>query len=163
MRDAIRLGLLAGLGLSSWTFLEFLLGLHGTYYSIGLYTGLFGVVLLLLCIWLLIRRFHRAGQLDFEAGLTGGLVLSVIAAAVYGLFLWLYNDVIHPEWAASSLEQQVQRMKADGLDAEEVKTYVKNAKQMAEQSFLTFIYNFISLSIMGTAASAAFTLIWQRR
>lgn len=163
MNDALRLGLLAGLGLSAWTSLEFLLGLHGEYYSIGAYTGLFGVLLLLLCIWFLIRKFHRAAQLNFEAGITGGLVLSVVAAAVYSLFLWFYTDFINPEWAAFNLEQQMLQMKADGAPTEEIKEYRKNAEQMAQQPFLTFIYSFISLSIMGTAAAAAITLIWQRR
>lgn len=163
MRDAIRFGILAGLGLSAWTFLEFLLGLHGKYYAVGAYTGFLGVVLLLLCLWLLIRNLHRAGGLTFEAGLTAGLVLSVLAAAIYGLFLWLYGAFINPDWAAFSLEQQVQSMKADGLDQKDIKAYIENAQQMAEQPVLSFIYHFISLAIMGTAAAAAFTLIWQRR
>jgi hypothetical protein len=97
MRRALIYGLLAGGGAAAWTMAEFMLGFHTTRADVGRYTGFVGLVFPVAAIILGVRQARRAkGGLSFVQGLTEGLAMTGVFAALGCLFLWLYYAAVNP-------------------------------------------------------------------
>lgn len=90
-------GLITGLVISGWMYLEFLAGFHGT--ATGRYTGFAALLFTILGIYFGIRAYRnreRAGKINFWQGVLAGVVISVFAGLVTALFTFAYLQYLNP-------------------------------------------------------------------
>lgn len=98
----IKYGLGCGLIICIYTMLEFYLGVHGKNVHLARYfepgTTLIQIVLLYVGISEL--KVITTKEFKLMHGVQFGLMLSLVAGIVIGLFNLLYNSAINPDWAA---------------------------------------------------------------
>lgn len=90
-------GIVTGLLIAGWMYLEFLMGFHGS--KMGKYTSLAALVFTIVGIYLGIRAYRRhslAGQMSYWQGVLAGVVLSIFAGLITGAFTYAYFSFINP-------------------------------------------------------------------
>ncbi|MGV3589651.1 MAG: DUF4199 domain-containing protein [Adhaeribacter sp.] len=90
-------GIITGLVISGWMYLEFLAGFHGS--AVGRYTGFAALIFTILGIFFGIRAYRikeRAGQMNFWQGVLAGVVISVFAGLITAIFTFVYFSYINP-------------------------------------------------------------------
>lgn len=101
MRGSFVMGLLVGIGTGLWMWLEYALGLHTTYASVGRWTGLLSIAAPFVGLIGALRRIRRRdGALLFRTGVPHVAILSLGATCAMALMSAVYAQWIHPTWLA---------------------------------------------------------------
>jgi uncharacterized membrane protein (DUF485 family) len=90
-------GIITGLVISGWMYLEFLAGFHGS--EVGGYTGFAALLFTILGIYFGIRSYRNrvmAGKINFWQGVLAGVVISVFAGLITAVFTFVYFRYINP-------------------------------------------------------------------
>jgi len=90
-------GLVTGLVISGWMYLEFLAGFHGS--ETGRYTGFAALLLTILGIYVGIRAYRnnvKAGKMNFWQGVLAGVIISIFAGLITAAFTFAYLRYINP-------------------------------------------------------------------
>lgn len=97
MKTLAIFGIITGLIISGWMYLEFLAGFHGS--AVGRYTGFAALIFTILGIYFGIRAYRnqeKAGLLSFWQGVLAGVVISVFAGVITAVFTYAYFRYINP-------------------------------------------------------------------
>lgn len=97
MKRLVIYGVLTGLAIAGWTYLEYLLGFHVN--KVGRYTGYVAILLLILGLVLGIRAYRnqeRDGYIGFWEAVRAGAVITLLAGLLQAGFTYLYYLHINP-------------------------------------------------------------------
>lgn len=148
-------GLLTGLALAAWTYLQYLLGLHTR--PLGRYTGLLALVITGLALAWGLRSYRSQNQnqvLGYWEAVLAGLVFTFFAGLIQAGFTYLYYEQIYPGFVDFLAEKKRQQLAGQGLSARHIAGQVKQLRhyhQSGPMALRTFG------GFMGTGL--AFTLI----
>jgi hypothetical protein len=167
VQPGLKFGLIAAALLSAWTLCEYGLGLHTTRLAIGYYSSWGTIVILVLALWRLLRNeLYGAGRswLPVWEGLLYGIVMSLVAAMGYYVFLFLYLNFINPDYADLRLEWQVARMRNAGQPEEAVRAMARGFRWSMGQKGLP-VTLFSTYVVAALIASPVLTLWlnWRRK
>jgi hypothetical protein len=96
MRLAIY-GIVTGLVIAGWMYLEFLAGFHGS--KTGKYTSFAALLFTILGIYSGMRSYrqiNREGEMTYWQGVLAGVILSVFAGLITAAFTYVYFAYINP-------------------------------------------------------------------
>lgn len=164
MKPELKYGLLAGAGTSAWIMTEYLLGLHTTRLAVGAVSGYFSSLVILLCLWRMLRAKQAAygPMFNLRHGLWSGLYASLAGAVVVYGFLVLYNQVIHPGWLDHAMQWKVDRLRADGIAEDEIRRQLDFYRR-ANQPVGLLLTTLVGTTLMGGIMSLVITitLMWR--
>ena len=90
-------GIVTGLVIAGWMYLEYLAGFHGS--KIGKYLGFAALIFTILGIYFGMRAYRqhtRAGEMTYWQGVMAGVFLSLFAGVITALFNYVYFAYINP-------------------------------------------------------------------
>jgi hypothetical protein len=93
-------GVLTGLAISVWMYVEYIFGFHAS--QIGRFTGFVALLVTILGLFLGIRAYRnreKAGNINFWEVVFAGLQISLFAGLVTALFAFCYLKFINPGFA----------------------------------------------------------------
>jgi len=99
MKHLFLYGLITGLVIAAWMYLEYLMGFHAS--EIGRYSKFAVFLFTILGIYLGMRAYRnytKAGQITYWQGVFSGVLISVFAGIVTAIFTYLYLSFINPEF-----------------------------------------------------------------
>jgi hypothetical protein len=115
MRPEFKYGLIIGVGLSLWQFIEYSLGLHVAHQDLGVWTGYLSNLVPAAALFLLIRQ-KQTGATDhrFTPGqaIVSGMLASFLGGMIVFVFQMLYNRWINPDWIDNALAVKVAALRA---------------------------------------------------
>jgi hypothetical protein len=133
MRLDLKYGLAAGLGISLWSYAEYLLGFHTTHLEIGRYSDYFSVLVLWGALLLLLRRLRNAspeGRLSVVPALWYGVVASTVAGLVFYVFRIAYDHFINPGWFERVMAWEADRLRTRGDPETAIRDTLYQARHM---------------------------------
>ena len=142
-----RNGLLAGLAIVAWQYIEFYSGIHNTEFAA--FSGFLPIPILVVCLFMAIRakRAEIGGYMEFTDGLRTGLGATAIAAVVYSIGQYVYNKWINPDWVLTEAEQFKNSLLKLGKSAAEVQTEV--TEFISAYPFRSSLLGLASMIFMG--------------
>lgn len=123
MKTELKYGLITGIGLSIYVFVEYLLGFHTIYPDIGEYSGYFSAIIPVAAIFFSIKEKRNRsfnGIISFGQAFITGLVISVISAFILTAFFYFYNNNINPEGINYLVEWKANQMREENYSEEEI-------------------------------------------
>ena len=75
-------------------------------------------------------------------GINTGFQVAIISAALFTLFLYLYNNYINPEWIESMVEWQRKKLILGGATDDQIEHFMKENRRMNNslgQGLMSFI------------------------
>ena len=165
MKTELIYGIAAGLGISLWVFIEFLLGLHDKHLEIGQFTGYLSTIIPIACIYLGLKE--KRGQLSPETltlqqGLTTGLIVSLISGIITTAFFLLYYHFINPGWRQSAEDFERSQWEHTGMPEEEIALQIEQLKFLNSDTGVV-IFNMISSLVLGMIISFFLTLFLRKK
>lgn len=144
MRSEYRYGIYCGLGLSGWVLLEYAFGFHTTSLKIGQYSGYFSMIIPAVLIYTALhdRRESQNGILSVKEGINLGFHIAIISAALFTLFMVIYNRYINPDWIDSMVEWQRRELILNGATDDAIGQFMKQNRKMNNplgQAIVSFI------------------------
>ena len=144
MNPEYRYGLLCGVGMSIWVLIEFALGFHTTSLEIGQYSGYASVFIPIVVIYVALKEQQTALNvvLPLKAGINTGFQIAIISAAIFTLFLFLYNNYINPEWIDAMVQWQRKKLILSGATDDEIGRFMNQNRKMNNslgQGIMSFI------------------------
>ncbi|MEI7906819.1 MAG: DUF4199 domain-containing protein, partial [Bacteroidota bacterium] len=144
MNPEYRYGFLCGAGLSAWVLIEFALGFHTTSLEIGQYSGYFSIIVPIVVIFTALReqQSRSNGFLSVKAGINTGFQIAIFSAAIFSLFLFVYNTYINPDWIISMVEWQRKKLILGGASDDEIGRFMQQNRRMNNtvgQGVMSFI------------------------
>jgi len=150
MNPEYRYGLLCGVGMSIWVLIEFALGFHTTSLEIGQYSGYVSVFIPIVVIYVALKEQQTTLNvvLPLKAGINTGFQIAIISAAIFTLFLFLYNNYINPEWIDAMVQWQRKKLILSGATDDEIGRFMDQNRKM-NNSLGQGIMSFISSTGLG--------------
>ena len=144
MKPEYRYGLLCGTGLSLWILIEFALGFHTTFLEIGQYSGYFSIIVPIIIIYVALKEqsLRINGRLSVKEGINTGFQIAIYSAALFTLFLYVYNNYINPEWLNSLVEWERKKLLLGGASDDEIERFMDQNRRMNNavgQGVMSFI------------------------
>ena len=165
MKLEIKYGLISGAGVCAWVLVEFFLGFHNEQLAIGKISSTLATVIPVVVLYRALKekRDQRPdGELDTTAGLKSGLAISVIAAAMTTVFLWVYQHFINPGWMEKALEFEKAQMASAGATAEAIERRVA-VFNILHSDGIQIITGLTGTLVMGLAISLIITSILKKK
>jgi hypothetical protein len=167
MKREFRYGLITGTAMSLWVLAEFALGFHTTSPAIGVYSGYFSILVPAVIIFSALREQQqfRGGILTFREGITVGFTVSLIAAALFTLFMVFYNTSINPGWIDAMVEWQRRELILNGATDDQIGQFTEQHRRMNNtmgQAVMGFIGT-TGLGVFLTLAELLFLRLFQQR
>ena len=164
IRPELKYGLIAGSGVSLWFFAEYLLGLHTTRLALGEYTGRFSSLVLIITLWMLLKKQQAAfGPLfTIRRGLWSGLFTAFIAATVIYIFSAFYGQFINPGWLDDALKWKVEQLRAAHVTETAIREQITFYRDTNSARGLLY-WTFLNWTLQGgmMALLLTFWLIWR--
>ncbi len=137
-------GIFCGLALCVWVLIEFALGFHTTSLEIGQYSGYFSIIVPIVFIFVALRDQQRKsnGLLSLKDGMNIGFQIAIISAAIFTIFLYIYNNYINTHWIEMMVEWQRKKLILGGASDDEIERFMDQNRQMNNslgQSMMSFI------------------------
>lgn len=150
MRTEYRYGIACGLGLSGWVLTEYALGFHTTSLEIGQYSGYFSVIIPAVLIFSALRgrQLSLQGRLPAAEGISIGFHIAIISAALFTLFMLLYNSVINPEWIDGMVEWQRRKLILGGATDDQIEQFMDHNRTI-NNPFGQAVMSFIATTGLG--------------
>lgn len=146
----IKYGIITGVGICIWIFLEFLLGFHTVNMDWGQYSIYFVLIIPIITTYLGIkekRDNQNGGIISFGGGIKTGLMISLIAAVITALFIIIYFNYINPGFFERGIAFQKEKLILKGKTGKEIGKELKNIR--ATFSFI----NQLLFGIIGTVGT----------
>lgn len=148
-------GVLTGLAIAGWNYLEYLLGFHAN--QVGRFTGLLAFLLTILGLVLGIRAYRskeKKGYIGFWEAVMAGAVITLIAGLIQAGFTYLYYVYINPGFVGFLVEMKQKDLSQRGVPASYIAAQVQQIRDFYRPLPLAF------RSFGGfTAGGIIFTLI----
>jgi hypothetical protein len=150
MKSEYRYGLLCGAGLNAWVLIEFALGFHTTSLEIGQYSGYVSFIVPLVVIFTALReeQSRSNGVLGIKEGINAGFQIAIYSAALFSLFLFVYNNYINPDWINLMVEWQRKKLILGGATDDEIGRFMQQNRSM-NNSLGQGVMSFISSTGIG--------------
>lgn len=145
-----RYGILCGLALSVWVLIEFALGFHTTSLEIGQYSGYISMIFPIVFIFVALKeqQSRSNGILFMKEGINVGFQIAILSAAIFTLFLHIYNNFINPDWIDMMVEWQRKKLILGGASDDEIERFMEQNRHM-NNSFGQNIMSFIGTTGIG--------------
>jgi Protein of unknown function (DUF4199) len=148
-------GVLTGLAMAGWTYLEYLLGFHTS--KVGRFTGFFAILLIILGLVLGIRAYRnreKNGYIGFWEAVMAGAVITLVAGLIQAGFTYLYYAYINPDIVDFLAEMKRKDLSQRGVPASYIAAQLRKIREYYQPLPLAF------RSFGGfTAGGLIFTLI----
>lgn len=148
-------GVLTGLAIAGWTYLEYLLGYHVN--KVGRYTGFLAFLLAIGGLVLGIRAYRdqeKDGYIGFWEAVKAGAVITLVAGLLQAGFTYLYYVQIHPGIVDFLVEMKRQALSQRRVPEDQIKVQLQQLRDYYQPLPLAF------RSFGGfTAGGIIFTLI----
>ncbi len=160
MRPELKYGLIAGLSMSLWLLLEFLLGLHGQHIEISAYTNWGTESILIVTLWFFLRHKLTTPYrywLPVWQGLLFGMLTGLIAGMVTYIYYSFYLQYLNPEWPDLYINWQVAQLRAEPISEEKVLVFARSFRWSVTP--LGLVTHIIGLNtLLGGLVSCVLTL-----
>lgn len=162
MKSFVKFGLVTGLIVSAWnlscftivSWLNKILSLGFPAARIRAYSGLFGIVILLIGVSLGIKEVKRRNgyRISFVQAIKTGISISLISASISGFFAFVYCTVINPGYTDYMVKQAESALMQAHKTPEEIRQTLLSVRN--QFSTLTQVFQaLVAQSIMGTLGS----------
>ncbi|MGI8893549.1 MAG: DUF4199 domain-containing protein [Bacteroidia bacterium] len=161
MKTELKYGLLAGIGVSIYIFIEYLLGFHTTHPEIGQYSGYFSATIPVLAILFAIKEKRNRsfnGYISFGQGFITGTIVTIISAFIITGFFVLYNHSINPEGATYLSNWKSEQMRAENISEQEIAASIEEWNAM-NNPLIIFTTSFL----MGLIITVIFAFLLRRK
>lgn len=151
VRMGIMYGILTAIGIAIYSTLEFAVGLHGKYLSIGQYVGYLRYVVLFIGLFLGIQKVRDAvpgGEITFLQGLWAGIIISVVAGLIVTCFERFYLEFINPGFFDTWIQFTVDEMKKKGASVAAMNEAFQQA-QVWRSPWIQWSIYIIETSVIG--------------
>ncbi|RFM32416.1 DUF4199 domain-containing protein [Chitinophaga silvisoli] len=139
MKPFVKFGLITGLAVGIWNLSCFSIASWlNSSFSIGIpsarlraYSGLFGVVVLLVGIYAGMKSIKRQndGTLTYKQAVTTGIGISVITALIAGTFAFIYCTVINPGYTDYMVQDAQKALLAAHKSPDEINQQLAQARR----------------------------------
>ena len=116
-RSLLQYGLASGMAMGLYATLEFAVGLHGRYLSIGQYAGYLRYVILFLGVFLGVKNVRDqqlGGAISYGKILQTGLVISLVAGVIVTIYEIVYLEYINPGFMDDYVQFVIAGMRESG-------------------------------------------------
>ncbi len=141
MRIAIYIGLSIGCLTGVWKLIEHYQDLSGTF--LGEYGGYVPLALILagitICILIARSSIEFGGYITYKDSIRLGLVVSLFASLVIGVFVFIYHTWLNPAYISELLETVEQTLIAEGLSPEEITLRLEQTRESSGAWMQVFI------------------------
>lgn len=142
MRTAYKWGLIIGVLGFVWLVGEYLFGLHDKYIKMQPIITNFELIIPLVCIslgLLEVKKKDFSGSVSFSEAFKEGLLMSVIAAGIAVLGVFIYFKAINPGWTDFMIATSKQTAKATGENITKAADFAKIYYSLNSYIVQTFI------------------------
>jgi hypothetical protein len=139
MKRLVIYGLLTGLSIAGWTYLEYLLGFHAN--TVGRYTGFLTLLLIVLGLVLGMRAYRnqeQAGFMGYWEAVMAGAVITLLAGLIQGGFTYLYSVYINPGFVDFLVEMKQQELTERRATASQLAAQVRQIRDYYQPLPLAF-------------------------
>lgn len=166
-RTVLRYGLISGLVIFVLFVLSYAIFGSSTDFDTREVFGYAAIILSLLFVFFGIKHYRdkeNAGRLSFGKGLKVGLLITLIPAAVFGLFSVIYTEVINPDFQETYYSHYMAEMQKTMTPEkfEVAKAEFESQKAMFANPLFNFGLMFFTVFIIGVIISVISTLILKR-
>lgn len=141
LRIAVYIGLAIGCLTGAWKLIEHYQDLSETF--LANYGGYVPLALLItgITISILIVRssVEYGGYITYKDSIRSGLVTSLFASLVIGVFVFIYHTWLHPAYISELLEGVEQTLIAEGLSTEEIALKLEQTRESSGPWMQVFI------------------------
>ncbi len=165
MRPEFKYGLIIGVGLSLWQFVEHRLGLHVAHQDIGLWTGYFSNLIPVAALFLLLRQKQiEETNHRFTPGqaIISGMTASFLGAMIVFVFQMAYNRWINPDWIDNALAVKVAALRAQAVAEIAIRGEITLFRQ-ANSPIGLIIGTVLNLTVTGGIISVAIAILLIRQ
>lgn len=125
---------------------------------------MFALIIPFITVYLAIKEKKNIGT---EAGTFGnlletGIVLSLISAAIFGSFFWVYNEYINPECIELILAKEAEKMMSEGLTIDKMTAALEQYKMFSDKSYQLGVA-FGAVFMIGTSISAIYSALLRNK
>jgi hypothetical protein len=131
-------GLLTGLAVAGWTYLEYLFGWHTN--TVGRYSGLLAIVFPAIGIITGIRAYRdqdKGGVITYWEAVLAGVVITAIAGLIVACFTYLYYTSIHPGLVDFLVEKKRQALTERQATAAQITAQLRQVRDYHRPLTLT--------------------------
>jgi len=121
-------GVFMGVGFCLYTTLMWLTNLDSSYLYIGQYFDMAIILLPLLMILLAIHQQNKLVNITILQRVLVALLIGVISYIIYNPFLYVYHNVINPDWFTSVLALKEVELNAANVSAESIAEQLQTMK-----------------------------------
>lgn len=165
IRLELRYAIFIGVGISIWVLFEYLLGFHTTRLEIGQYSGYLSVIIPILGLYLGLRKkrdVELKGEMSYLTALKSGVIISIIASLIIGIFFYFYTSFIHPSWIKQGLEFERKRMIEKRIPKKDIEKNVEQLKAFYSPQ-MQFTGTFIGTAIYAVLLTSIISLVVRRK
>ncbi|MCI0558064.1 MAG: DUF4199 domain-containing protein [Nitrososphaera sp.] len=151
MQRILKYGLLGGLGASVYVTVEFFIGLHGPYLSVGRYVGYLLYVAVAVGIYLAIKQAKEVTEgapLTFWKAVGIGTGVAAIAGIVLSVYNWFYMIAINPNFLQDYTNFMLDQMHAEGSTSEQIAEFMQMVETYRSPVF-QFMFFFGETIVIG--------------
>lgn len=151
VRMGITYGVLSAIGIAIYSTLEFAIGLHGKYISVGQYVGYLRYVILFFGLFLgiqKVRDMRENREISFSQGLWVGVLISLVTGAIVTIYEALYLEFINPGFLDTYIQFTVDELRKAGASAEAVNQAFQEA-QIWKSAWIQWTFYLIETSVVG--------------
>ena len=152
---ALYLGAIWGIAMGIYMLLEFAVGLHTTYLEVGQYVGFLRYIILFVGILLAIRSISEKffdGEVRYWKAVGIGVLVSVSAGVVMGVFEYAYAAWIAPDFFERFLEMHLQAMRESGASDAAI-AEAREGALMWSAPHMNFLLYFVETIVFGFGLS----------
>lgn len=141
MKVILKYGLWVGGIVVVYAMLEFAVGLHGKYLSIGQYSGYLRYVVLAAGIFVGVKESRDlAGRISYVRALGIGICISLVAAAIITVFEILYVEFINPGFTQDYIDFNLGQLEAANASPEKISELLEQAKTWSATKWQLLFY-----------------------
>ncbi len=162
-KTELKWGLILGLSVSLWIFIEFLAGFHTTRMQYGAYSRYVTSIIPVVCIWFGIKeKKKQLDKMKFLQGFASGMAMAFVAALLITGFLYVYNVWINPEWMQNGLAYAEGQLRIDGRNETQIALSLEELKALYTLEGQLFAA-FLGTLLQGMIISAGFGYMLRER
>ena len=165
MSTEIKYGLITGIAVCIWVFIEYLLGFHTANPEAGEFTGYFAFIIPIVTIFLGIkekREMHYDGLISVSHGVKTGILISLYAGIISSVFYVVYYRFINPDYINIAIQFEKQRLETLGRSPAEISAQIEQTRMMFSPVY-QFIAGLISTLLTGLLISIVLSLLLKRK
>lgn len=141
MRTAIYFGLAIGSLTGVWKLIEHYQDLSGTILDdYGAYVPLALILAgITICILIVRSSPECGGYISYKDSIRLGLVVSLFASMIIGVFVFVYHTWLHPAYISELLQSVEKDLKAEGLSVDEIARKLEQTRESSGAWMQVFI------------------------